>query len=202
MTPESERWTELARRLAEYYADSLNARGVVLGGSVARGHADRNSDVDFFVFVQDFPDVGIRERAVKHIAGERWRSHDGKRRQGMVRDCFWSGDARVAVELVLVDAFETVIHQVLDNLDIDRSKQALLGGLLDAFRLHDDGLVAKWQTRISAYPGPLSRRVVESHIYMEPLWIPEIYAGCAGICCTCPRRFAVWPTASSAYFTV
>lgn len=93
-----------------------------------------------------------------------------------MRDCFWSGDGRVDVELVLVESLESIMHDVLVCCDTNRTKQAFLGGLLDSVTLYDENLIAGWREQIVAYPDGLSQGVVESHIFMEPLWIPEVYA--------------------------
>ncbi|MBT4500275.1 MAG: DUF4037 domain-containing protein [Gemmatimonadetes bacterium] len=180
MTPESRRWTKLAAGIAEGYTGDANVEGIVLGGSVARGHADANSDVDIFVFCRKFPSDGMRKSAVVQTNGERWKCHNNRRDTGVLRDCFWADGGRIDVEFVLTEAFEAIIRDVLVACDISRSKQGFLGGLLDARTLYGDSLISHWRERIEQYPDALQKKVVESHLFIEPLWIPEIYAGKRG----------------------
>ncbi|NKB72014.1 MAG: DUF4037 domain-containing protein [Candidatus Latescibacteria bacterium] len=175
MTPESQRWTALATHIAQGYADAPGIEGILIGGSVARGLADVNSDVDLFVFCRQFPDKSLRQTAVDRVNGERWRAHDS-RDQGLLRDCFHADDGRIDVEFVLVSAYEALIRDVLANHDISRAKQGLLGGLLDAQIIQDSGLVAHWRRQIAQYPDGLQQRVVEHHLLIDPLWVAEIYA--------------------------
>lgn len=175
MTPESRRWTELARRIAEPLRAVEGVEAIVLGGSVARGQADLNSDLDIFVFCRDYPSEETRRAAIAHVEGARWRQHD-RRAHGVLRDCFHADDARVDLEFMLVSSFEATLREVLIELDTTRWKQARLGGLRDSQTLHDSDLLGAWRQQVEAYPDALQQAVVEAYLVMDPLWVPEIYA--------------------------
>lgn len=176
MTPESGRGVKVGAQVAEYYAELPEVAGVVLGGSVARGIADSNSDLDLFVFCHDYPSERFRSEVVAGLQGEGWKQHDNQLDRGILRDCFHGAGHRVDIEHVRVNSCESAIEDVMCRHDTDREKQGLLGGLLDSLSLHDTGIVEKWKSRISRYPDGLQRKVLEENLSVDPLWIPEIYA--------------------------
>ena len=168
---------KVGEQIAEYYAELPEVAGVVLGGSVARGIADPNSDLDLFVFCHDYyPGERSRSEVVARIQGEGWKQHDDKLGRGILRDCFRAAGHRVDIEHVRVGSYESAIEDVMCRHDTDRDKQSLLGGLLDSRSLHDTGIIEKWKSRISKYPDGLQRKVLKENLSMSPLWIPEIYA--------------------------
>ena len=176
MTPESESGAKVGTLIAKYYAELPEVAGVVLGGSIARGIADSNSDLDLFVFCHDYPSERFRSEVVAGLQGEGWKQHDNKLDRGILRDCFHGAGHRVDIEHVRVSSCESAIEDVMCRHDTDREKQSLLGGLLDSLSLHDTGIIEKWKSKISRYPDGLQRNVLEENLSMDPLWIPEIYA--------------------------
>ena len=167
---------KVGEQIAEYYAELPEVAGVVLGGSVARGIADPSSDLDLFVFCHDYPSERFRSEVVAGLQGEGWKQHGDKLDRGILRDCFRGAGHRVDIEHVRVGSYESAIVDVLCRHDTDCEKQGLLGGLLDSLSLHDTGIVEEWKSRISRYPDGLQRKVLEENLFMNPLWIPEIYA--------------------------
>jgi predicted nucleotidyltransferase len=55
---------EFARRIAPAYAANPNVAAIVLGGSSARGHADRYSDIEIGIFWHQPPTEAERQAAV------------------------------------------------------------------------------------------------------------------------------------------
>lgn len=67
---EASAWrTGLACDVATAYAAAPRCAAIALGGSAARGWADRHSDVELFVFWAEPPDVAARIEAVHRAGG-------------------------------------------------------------------------------------------------------------------------------------
>jgi predicted nucleotidyltransferase len=88
MTSDSQRWAKLASDIAAGYIGDADVEGIVLGGSVARGLADANSDVDIFVFCRNFPSDDMRRSAIERVNGERWKPHNDRRDTGVLFSTF------------------------------------------------------------------------------------------------------------------
>ena len=63
----------LAQKLAPYYCANPNVAAVAVEGSVARGYADRSSDIDLVVFWTKPPTEKQRRDIIKHARGKRWK---------------------------------------------------------------------------------------------------------------------------------
>lgn len=176
MTECSKKWLALARKISEVYATWDETVAITIGGSVARGVADPSSDVDIFVFCLELPSVQQGADAVQTVAGERWKRHDEMLQWGIARDCFHLDDARIDIGYFLDSTAQTLLDDVLVRYDIMPSKQGFLGGLLDCVPVHGKDVISSWQGRARDYPDELRTAVVEAHLWMDPLWIPEIYA--------------------------
>ena len=175
MTATITRWLSLSKKIAQVYSECSQVKSIVIGGSVARGYADDYSDVDIFVFCDNFPSEKERVSAVERVHGEGWKSHSDKIEQGLVRDCYRSEDARVDIGLYLISSVEKVLSDVFEHYDISPSKQGFCGGLLEALPLYGEQPIRTWQTRVAHYSDELAQAMINKHLHIDPLWIPEIY---------------------------
>ncbi len=176
MTETSERGLALSKKIAQIYSECSQVKSIVAGGSVARGYADGYSDVDIFVFCDDFPSEKERASAVERVHGEGWKSHSDRIEQGLARDCYRTEDARIDVGLYKISSVEKVLVDVLEQYDITPYKQGFFGGLLDALPLYGEQQIHTWQIRAALYPDGLLQAMVNTHLHIDPLWIPEICA--------------------------
>ena len=107
----STKWRELARFVSKTYSTWDSTLAVAVGGSVARGVADENSDVDVFVYCSELPSERMGSAAVKEVGGKGWKRHN--KNTGICRDCFLLDDARVDVEYFKEDTTEGILFDVL-----------------------------------------------------------------------------------------
>lgn len=153
-TPESRALRETARRLADVCPVELGA-DIAITGSVARGLADRHSDIEVICWNPELP-AGEARRQWLESAGARdinlypFEDLDGTR---------WVeiGWGRYEQVVALVDA-------VLDARRVDHGALQLAATLFQALPLRSTGWLATWQERLSTYPDRLQRRVIERNI--------------------------------------
>jgi hypothetical protein len=174
--------TELARHVAHAYASNPSVAAVVLGGSVARGHADEYSDLEVAVMWLTAPSEADRAQAIAAAGGDLVSLYP-------VEDDAWcdawkvgrkDGAPFTGVEVdmshYLVETAERVLHDVVEACDPDPVKQLAVGGLLNGIALHGEDLVAGWQERAASYPDGLALAVVQAHAQIEGLWRLDAFA--------------------------
>jgi hypothetical protein len=177
------RWRQaLARQIAPAYAANPNVAAVVVGGSSARGHADRHSDIEIGVFWHQPPVDADRRAAVERVGGDLIRLYPYDPAEQVWCDDFSMGrrapdlaGSGVLIELVsYTTAFmETVLADVLESHDASDLKQNLIAGVASGIALHGADLVARWQAAARRYPDELAVRVVNAHALIDHYWRVE-----------------------------
>lgn len=179
------RWrTGLARDVAPLYAANPNVAAVLLGGSTARGRADRFSDIELGVFWHRAPEDDERRAAAADVPGDLVRLYPYDPAEQVWCDDFTLGRARadeprsgVLLEIAhhTTDFVERTLRDVLERHDPDPLKQNLLAGIVDGRALHDDHLVREWKERAGDYPEGLTRAVVRRHAQIDHFWRWEMW---------------------------
>ena len=182
ITPEAALRRAYAEDIAAAYTGDRRVAAVLLGGSAARGHADRYSDIELSVVWTETPTEADRTAAISAAAGDLVALYPAE-------DCVWydawkvgrrDGAPFTGVEVdmshYLVDTVEHVLHDVLGRCDPDPVKQLAVGGILHAIPLHGSRIVEGWQERAARYPDGLRLAVVRAHAQIEGLWRLDAYA--------------------------
>jgi predicted nucleotidyltransferase len=174
--------TELAREVARAYASNPSAAAVVLGGSVARGHADEYSDIELSVIWREAPSEADRAGAIAAAQGDLvwlYPLEDGvwsdAWKVGRRDDVPFTG-IEVDMSHYLVETVERVLRDVVERCDQNPTKQLGVGGILNGIALHGAALVAGWQERAASYPDGLRLAVVQAHAQIEGLWRLDAFA--------------------------
>ncbi len=155
---------------------------MLLGGSSARGHADRYSDIELSVVWTESPTEADRATAIAAAGGDLVTLYP---REGGVWADAWKISRRDGVPFTgievdmshyLVETVEQTLREVLDECDPEPEKQLAVGGILHAISLHGTALVERWQERAAHYPDGLRLAVVRAHAQIEGLWRLDAYA--------------------------
>jgi hypothetical protein len=169
---EASRWRRTAvRPVLEWYAGIEGVDAVMLGGSTARGDADRWSDVEVGVFWRRRPTTAER-LAVPGTAEVRPVNADGE----PWYDELYLGAPRpdgllVEVAHLLTQTVETILDDVLAGHP-DGTGMTLLKGLVDGRDVIGPrpDLVARWQQRVATYPRDLALAVVRRDGNIVKFW--------------------------------
>lgn len=158
----------------------------MLGGSAARGHADRYSDIELSVIWTEAPPDAARGGAISAARGDLVRLYPvSDEVPGPVWSDAWKirrkeGVPYTGVEVdmqhLLVETVGETLRNVLEDFDPDPSKQNLVSGILYGIPLHGRELVEGWQRQAAAYPEGLRLAVVRAHAQIEWLWRLDAYA--------------------------
>jgi len=164
----------LAQAVAPYYYANPKVAAVAVTGSVARGYADRFSDLDLAVYWSLAPTDQERRAII-----ERARGRHVQLLASYGDEACWSNSYKVdgfAVDVQHMDVKATrrILADVLERADPSLSKQRHLATLLSALPLADSSAVlTAWQSRAQVYPSELSVAMLRAHLRFLPAWEQE-----------------------------
>ncbi|HZR95298.1 MAG TPA: nucleotidyltransferase domain-containing protein [Gaiellaceae bacterium] len=166
--------TEHVRQLAERAVAAAEALGPLraagLAGSGARGDADRYSDVDLLLYVDEPPPADRLERLREALGGTNrvWIAEPQ-----LVQ--FEVGGVAVQVGYQTVAEMDEQLDAALVRLEdvVGSPNQKMLAGLLELLPLRGEDVLAAWRARAAAYPDALRRAAIEHHWRFFPIWYYE-----------------------------
>ncbi|WP_327634376.1 nucleotidyltransferase domain-containing protein [Kribbella sp. NBC_00482] len=167
MVTEAARWRrQMVRPVLDWYAAVEGVDAVMLGGSTARGDADRWSDVEVGVFWRRPPTTAER-LAVAGAADVRLVNIDGPPWD----DQLHLGELMVEVAHTLTQTVENALDELLNGKP-DGEVMQLAQGIIDGREVIGPRaeLVAGWRERVATYPRGLALAVVRYNGNIEKFW--------------------------------
>jgi hypothetical protein len=141
------------------------------GRSLARGDADRFTDIDLAVFWVAAPTEQECREISKHARGRHVQLDSYNRDEACWSDRYEVGGVAIDVRHAEVEAIERILADVLERCDPSLSRQQHLAALLTALLLSDpSSMLTHWQSRATAYPRGLSMAMVRAHLRFRPAW--------------------------------
>ncbi|TCC25529.1 nucleotidyltransferase domain-containing protein [Kribbella speibonae] len=171
VTEAAQRRRVMVRPVMDWYAAVDGVDAVMLGGSTARGDADRWSDIEVGVFWQRPPTeaerlavAGAADVRLVNVDGPPWDDH------------LYLGEPRP--DGLLVEVAHTLTQTVENSLDEllsgkpDGQVMQLAQGIIDGREVIGPRaeLVARWQGRVATYPRDLALAVVRYNGNIEKFW--------------------------------
>jgi len=167
----SDEFLQLAKRCAVDYVVNENVLAIIVAGSVARGTADRSSDVDILVFLNkpftrdDFTaeckratDSGGRVYGGSPVEFALFRYVDG---------------VRCDICFELVATMDRRLKQVLEEFCFDENKQLMIRSIRESEILYGAELIDRWRHASDKFPTGLAEAIIDAHIMITPRWILE-----------------------------
>jgi len=173
MVTDAARWRRrVVRPVLDWYAATDGVDAVMLGGSAARGDADRWSDVEIGVFWKRRPTEAER-LAVAGAAEIRLVNVDGPPP--------WDDHVYLGApqpDGLMLEVTHTLSESVDDALDDllggqpDGATMQLAQGIIDGYDVLGPRaeLVARWKERVATYPRDLAVAVVRHNGNIEKFW--------------------------------
>lgn len=161
----------LAERILVPYRRLPGACAGMVTGSVAKGLADHDSDLDLMLYYEEsLPDeesLAAIRRA--HGAAERtWCL--GDRAAGSIAEAYDVGGVEVQIAHSTIAAWEAEMDEVLVKLDCDTPLQKALEGTLAGRAIFGAPWIERWQRRAAAYPDALAEAMISKHLAFFPMW--------------------------------
>ncbi|WP_427896097.1 hypothetical protein ACQHIV_19395 [Kribbella sp. GL6] len=166
---------EMVQPLLRAYAAAPGVRAVLLGGSTARGNADRWSDAEIGVFWETAPTDHARSELAAAGGAQDCRlfEYDASER-------VWCDDLHLGAGypngllVEVVHQLAAATSQILDAVLVDHSPDPValnvVDGLLDGMPFHGVDLLSAWRERAATYPRELAVAVVESAGLIDHFW--------------------------------
>lgn len=175
-----------AEQLAPAYAALPDVAALFAGGSTARGHADRFSDLEIGVVWVRGPTDPERAEAIVTAGGDLVQLYPAEDfglgpvwadawKIGRLDDAPLTG-VEVDMHHFLTEDVERVLRAVLDEFDPDLLKQSLVGAIATCIPLHGEELLERWRQRAADYPDGLRAAVVRANAQIEGLWRLDAFA--------------------------
>jgi hypothetical protein len=170
---------ELARRIAPAYAANPRVAAILLGGSSARGHADRYSDLEIGIFWSEPPTDEERRAPIEQVGGDLIRLYPFIPEEQVWCDDYALGRAApdrprsgLLVEAVHYTAafMESALQDVLERYDPDFAKQNLIAGVQTGIPLYGAPLIERWQAAAAGYPDELVVAMIRTHAQIDHYW--------------------------------
>lgn len=154
---------ELARELAERCPPELGHE-IAVSGSVARGIADDDSDIELNFWTDETPPVDAREAWLREMGADE-----------LVADAFPGADGTAWVICFLrgiqieagwqsVDAQDQIVQRLAAGEIVDHRRLIVADMLRNAVALRGGKLLLEWQSQLAAYPEPLRERLIAESI--------------------------------------
>ena len=169
MTPESRYLLDIAERnAAALVAVDPNITAVLLIGSVARGEADRYSDIDCAVYYRE-PVAASRFEALRDAALATGGGMHGRgdAESGFVLYAYADG-VRCDFAHTTVANWHRDVAAVLERYEADSPYQKVLGGVLEGLPLYGEEVCRQLKEAARAYPDGLAKAMVEAHLRFWP----------------------------------
>jgi len=182
---EASQWRyRIAQRVGEVYARIPHVAAVIVGGSTARGHADRFSDLDMGVIWEQAPSDSERQQVVQDANAELHRLYTFDPEEQVWSDDYFIQrnypDGTASKLLVEVghykrDFVEDVLHQVLNEHATNTLWHNLISGIVDGQPLHGMDTLEIWKEAAGRYPRELSVAIVQKYGVIDHFWRWEMY---------------------------
>lgn len=162
---------QLARHLGRAYAENPRVATVLVAGSVSRGYADRDSDIELMIGWTEPPSEQERRGIVSPFAADlnllpfddAWECWQEDFFVG--RSSADEPSSGVLVEAVgqLTEVIERRLADVVERHETDLDKQTTVHALLHGIPLHGEGLIGSWRARAATYPRGLAVAMVDGY---------------------------------------
>lgn len=169
---------KLARAVAPAYASQPHVVAVAAGGSVARGWADRYSDIELAVWWDQVPAAEERAGCAHQIADLSDRRDFGHRPDlDAWTEDFAAAGMKFDITHRTVDGQDRLLALVLDRHDTSVVHQQSVGEVVNAAGMHGDDVLERWRRRADPYPDGLARAMVEANLRFGPnAWLERLAA--------------------------
>jgi predicted nucleotidyltransferase len=163
---------QLASEISQPYANHPKVAAIALTGSVARGWADKYSDIELHVFWSEPATDADRRNLIQKADGkifQLWeREDDGW------SESFHVEAVKVDLSSFLVSTTEKFLNDVVDQADTDLMKQLLVSSINNSVALQGACLMNRWKAKSENYPDELSTNIIKKYLRFGPRWGPEM----------------------------
>jgi len=174
----------LAHVVAQQYALIPAVDAIFLGGSTARGQADRYSDLEVSVLWTAPPTEQERIQAITQLGGDLHLLSPYNEDEALWEELFFLGrnqentpksGCQVEVSHFLVESIEAALDRVLLASAVDSELHNLMAGIVESIPLLNASRIDGWKQRLRQYPDALQLAVIQHYGIIDHFWRWEMY---------------------------
>jgi hypothetical protein len=168
---EASRWRlEFARHITGKYTRHPSVRAIMVSGSVARGCADRWSDVEIGVFWEAFPSRDEFQTLMLETGGTAWELDPFEVGEDVQYEEYTVGSLKIDLRHMTMAGMEAVLAAVVDHAEIAQERQEIVAAVLHGIGLEGEPWLAKWRARAADYPEQLAEAMIRCSLSLPPWW--------------------------------
>ncbi|HMQ78695.1 MAG TPA: nucleotidyltransferase domain-containing protein [Ignavibacteria bacterium] len=153
--------------------DFLDIRAAAITGSVAKGYADDNSDIDTIVMLNNPMTQGEFDKIVEDAKASGGDFYHGSPEEGFAVYSYVDG-VRCDFGFGHYSETETLINEMLEKPEVDLTKHLMISGLIDGYILKDSNWLAPLIKKAEDnYPQELQVMLVSHFKKFHPEWAIE-----------------------------
>lgn len=153
--------------------DFLDIRAAAVTGSVAKGYADDNSDIDTIVILNNPMSQSEFDKIINDAKTSGGDLYHGSPEEGFAVYYYIAG-VRCDFGFGHYSETETLINEMLKKPEVDLTKHLMISGLIDGYILKDSGWLAPLIKKAKdGYPKELQVMLVNHYKKFHPEWAME-----------------------------
>jgi hypothetical protein len=166
----------VAQGIAARYVAHQDVEAILVGGSVARGCADRFSDVEIGVFWRELPPRSVHQDLMLQAGGQNWEldPFDPVAEDVQYEEYAVSG-LKIDMRHMTIAGMERVLASVVDNTDTDEGRQGIAYVARHGIPLHGEALLDAWRQETGRYPDALAREMARRSLDLPPWEYMPLY---------------------------
>jgi hypothetical protein len=171
MNQPSQEFLAIARRNTAVFQQNPHIKAILVTGSVAKGLADDNSDIDIIMYYDELPGEAAFEAYRQAAFDSGGGFYGGNAEEGFALFQYIDG-IRHDFAHALLSETETLITEFLAEPDLEETnKQIMLDGVLTGVPLKGEEITQKWKDQLANYPPQLGDMLVQKHLRFRPHWV-------------------------------
>lgn len=159
--------SEIRYKVAEEVAfkcPSSIGKEIIVVGSVSRGVADRNSDIEIELLNENIPSEKERVDWIKQIGGTQITSYGGPIADGSMWIIFKYKDFWIEAGWQSFKTMEENVDNILKGEIIDHDRLLLPWVIRNAIGINEGDLIKKLREDLNAYPDILQKKIIISSL--------------------------------------
>ena len=171
MSKVSETFLEIARQNTAVFRQNPHIKAILVTGSVAKGHADDNSDIDIIMYYDALPGQAAFEAYRQAALDSGGGFYGGNAEEGFALFQYIEGIRHDFAHAPLSET-EELLTAFLANPDLENTnKQIMLDGILTGVPLKGAEIARQWKNQLANYPPQLGEMLVKKHLRFRPHWV-------------------------------
>lgn len=161
----------LARENTAVFQQNPHIKAILITGSVAKGVADDNSDLDIIMYYDELPGEAAFETYRQAALDSGGGFYGGNAQDGWALFQYIDGIRHDFAHARLEEA-ENMVTQFLAEPTLEENNLFIaLDGILTGLPLKGADITDGWKAKLANYPPKLSDMLVQKHLRFRPHWV-------------------------------